>query len=183
MSNRNSWLSLEFDNQARGLLHQCALQFGQYNVGVMDFAGLHMTSVFLGKGLQGKQVQALQQLNAELQSAANALPDVTLAFDRYEYFPLDAAPKKRKLLVAIFKRNMALQKWNAKVHHYLRRHGFCSYDEDEWLPHITLGRICGSNVPERDELQAFPKPPALSLTGLSTCGTQNKHISKAFHRQ
>ena len=71
-----------------------------------------MTSVFLGKSLQGKNKNILIKANNIINNYIKELNNfnIKLIFDRFDYLPFDK--KNKKLLVAIYKENINLKSWN-----------------------------------------------------------------------
>lgn len=159
-------------------MHENFQQFGEFDLKLVDQKLLHMTAAFLGKSLRGKRVALLKETNTFLHDSAEAMPaGVQLSFDRFDYLPLGA--KKKKLLVAIYKDHKKLNKWNVALRKELKDRALCTYD-DPLLPHITIGRVQGENVPTKHQLNKSRAPPALQVVGMYLCGQQNKHLDQVY---
>ena len=190
MPNKNSWLSFTINYNTLDNINDINhINFDKYDIDITNIKTLHMTCVFMGKALQGKQITLLQQVNSLIKTYKQQLNDIniTLKFDKYMYLPKDCQPNKRKLLVAVYKTNKKLNEWNLSFRKELIKLGFCNYD-DEFLAHITIGRIIHNknsieiNIPDNDKLNklGFIKYPDLILSNLQLDGIQNKYINKIY---
>ena len=147
------------------------------SINLMEKTGIHMTCIFIGRLFAGKQVAQLQEANQIILQYLEKLVelDITLKFDRFDYFPPNSS--KKKLLVALYKPNQQLKKWNLDFRMALSKLGMCSYTDDNFLAHITMGKIKKSlDEIELPNLTTLERYPDLKLTGLVLHGQPNKYI-------
>lgn len=176
----NTWLSFLFDVYQRIKMNTINKWLGKkFDISVMYFKRIHMTSVFMGKFLRGKQVSDLKKVNEIIAEENENLKEmnITLEFDRYEYLPLNCKPEKRKLLIALYKNNKKFNDWNVNLRKRLMEYDVCKYNSD-LMAHITIGRVYGSNLPK--DFSKIRKYPNIEIRGMYLCGEGNKHI-KCFN--
>jgi len=176
--NKNTWISFLFDQTYITKMNTINMTlFSNTSINLMNKTGIHMTCIFIGRLLAGKQVTQLQEANYIIQQYLEKLVNlgITLEFDRFDYFPPNS--NKKKLLVALYKPNKQLKKWNLDFRIALSKLGMCSYIDDSFLAHITMGKIkksLGDN--ELPNLETLEQYPDLKLTGLVLHGQPNKYI-------
>jgi 2'-5' RNA ligase len=174
---RNSWFSFTFGKNKHKQMDQINKTLYSYDLDIMSHNGIHMTSVFMGKSLQGKQVTVLQEANSFIKEHMKKLKQFNLKFDRFDYFPLDAPSKNRRLLVALYKPDTDVCEWNLELRKKLMEYGLCDYDKP-LLPHVTIGYVKGLHLP--DPLEMSKLYPDIIINGMHLCGGQHRYIDNAF---
>ena len=174
---RNSWFSFTFAKSKYDKMNVINRTLYTYDLDIMKDDGVHMTSVFMGKSLQGKQVTVLKAVNQFITEHMKKLKTLNLKFDKFDYFPQNAVPSKRRLLVALYEQDKHLLEWNLELRKKLIEFGLCDYDEP-LLPHITIGYVKGEKLPEPSDVRA--PYPDVTINGMYLCGQQNKHIDNVF---
>lgn len=126
MVNSNSYICIDIPNDIKEILHQYALRVKDINPNFkpMGKENIHMTFVFLGER-KYKEVLNIKQYLDQIKNI-----ELILKFDKVSLFP----PSKENLLIFQFKINeLSLRN---KILNFLQI-------EDEFLPHITLGKYVG----------------------------------------
>lgn len=126
MVNSNSYICIDIPNDIKEILHQYALRVKDINPNFkpMSKENIHMTFVFLGER-KYKEVLNIKQYLDQIKNI-----ELILKFDKISLFP----PSKENLLIFQFKINELLLR--NKILNFLQI-------EDEFLPHITLGKYVG----------------------------------------
>ena len=173
MPNKNNWLSFTITNDNRDTINNINMMIKDTitDLDIIDHNLIHMTCVFFGKLLQGKTKKVLTQANNVIIEYIEKLKemDITLFFERYDYLPFNKKPKK--LLVAIYKDDKKLKSWNLNLRKQLNKLGICGYITDDFMPHITIGKI--KNVHNTSN---FEKYPNININDLYLDGIKNKYI-------
>lgn len=175
MPNKNNWLSFVLSKKNRDLIYEINKQINNRfeSVDVMDYNLIHMTSVFLGKSLQGKNKNILIKANNIIKDYIKELDNINiiLTFDRFDYLPFDK--KNKKLLVAIYKENIKLKSWNCCLRKELNKLGICNYINDNFIPHITIGKI--KQIYPLKELIKYSYPN-IHINNMYLDGIKNKYL-------
>lgn len=126
MVNSNSYICIDIPNDIKEILHQYALRVKDINPNFkpMSKENIHMTFVFLGE----RKYKEVLNIKQYLDQIGNI--ELILKFDKISLFP----PSKENLLIFQFKINELLLR--NKILNFLQI-------EDEFLPHITLGKYVG----------------------------------------
>lgn len=178
---KNTWLSFIIDKNKLDEINEINNEFNQFDINVMTPSWIHMTVVFMGKALRGKTVGELKGINYIIESAVEKLSELgnlKLEFDRYDYLPFNS--NKKKLILAIYKKNKKLDEWVVDLKNTLTQMGVCP-SENSFMPHITIGRVKGAYLPDKDYLKTVEVFPDLTVRGLYVCGDQNKYITNSFN--
>lgn len=176
-TNRNMWLSFTFDKDHMNTMNNINNNLYNYDIDVIDINMLHMTCVFIGKALQGKDKQTITLVNNTIKRYTSTLKDMKkkIKFDRFDYLPFNSS--KKKLLVAIYKHDKDINDQNVMLRKELMKLCVCAYDDDILL-HITMGRIKSlDNLPDLKKIEKYPD---IDIRGIHTCGTPHKFIDKMF---
>ena len=175
MPNKNNWLSFVLSKKNRDLIYEINKQINNRfeSLDVMDYNLIHMTSVFLGKLLQGKNKNILIKANNIINNYIKELNNfnIKLIFDRFDYLPFDK--KNKKLLVAIYKENINLKSWNCRLRKELNKLGICNYINDNFIPHITIGKI--KQIYPLKELIKYSYPN-IHINNMYLDGIKNKYL-------
>jgi len=178
---RNTWLSFIIGKKKSHEINEINREFDKFDINVMKPSWIHMTVVFMGKALRGKTVGELKGINYIIKSAVKELSemkDLNLEFDRYDYLPFKS--DKKKLLLAMYKKNEKLDKWVVGLKNTLTQMGVCP-SESSFMPHITIGRVKGNFLPDKEYLKTIKPFPDLSVKGLYVCGDENKYLYNFFN--
>ena len=173
----NSWLSFTFTSNEFTKMNIVNRTLQEHDLDIMKSNGIHMTSVFIGKSFQGKQVTVLKAANQFIKEHTKKLKTLKLKFDKFDYFPQNAEPNKRRLMVALYEQDKHLLEWNLELRKKLIEFGLCDYDKP-LLPHVTIGYVKGKNLPKLSDVKT--KYPDVNIKGMYLCGQQNKHIDTVF---
>jgi 2'-5' RNA ligase len=162
MPNRNAYLAVGFDDDARGALAElqeslvasvAAMADGGVSFEQMALRDLHMTFFFAGEGLRGLSGEQVQRWHRSAVDAigrqyvgATGIRELRMTPSGLDLFP----PEKRNLIVARFDVSESLRALQADVTSASTGLGLaCSGSvrqqlagsEHEWAPHVTLGKI------------------------------------------
>ena len=171
MSNKNSWLSFKLSKNNKKLIKNINMNID--DIDKINDNLIHMTCVFMGRLLQGKQVRLLVKINEIIAIYIEKLKmmNITLEFDRYDYLPFNK-PKK-KLLIAVYKDNKELSLWNQNLRIELNKWGVCNYTDNNFMPHITIGKLINGGLPNIKNIKEYPN---IILDELYLDGLINKYI-------
>ena len=94
MSNKNSWLSFKLSKNNKKLIKNINMNID--DIDKINDNLIHMTCVFMGRLLQGKQVRLLVKINEIIAIYIEKLKmmNITLEFDKYDYLPFNKQKKK-----------------------------------------------------------------------------------------
>jgi 2'-5' RNA ligase len=179
MSNKNHWLSFELSKKNRTIINETNTKINNIfeSLDVMDYNLIHMTSVFLGKSLQGKNKNILIKANNIINNSIKELNNINviLTFDRFDYLPFDK--KYKKLLVAIYNENIKLKSWNCCLRKELNKLGICNYITDNFMPHITIGKV--KHIYPINELNKYSYPN-IHIKNMYLDGIRHKYILQSL---
>ena len=180
MVNRNNWFSFLFDNKHIDKMNKINKYFKKFHLHIMKKNWIHMTSVFMGERLMGKQKEDLNELNSIVKNNVQNMKNFNLimSFDRFDYLPFDG-PKKH--FVAIYKVNPQINTNNLSLKKAIYEKGFCG-DCNELLPHITIGKVKGDNLPSLDIINNANslKYPDVEIKGLYLCGNIHNLVKSNY---
>jgi len=177
---RNTWLSFIIGKKKSHKINEINREFDKFDINVMKPSWIHITVVFIGKALRGKTVGELKGINYIIKSAVEKLAqikDLKLEFDRYDYLPFKS--DKKKLILAMYKKNEKLHEWVVDLKNTLTQMGVCP-PESSFMPHITIGRVKGEYLPDSEFLKKAQSFPDLEVKGLYVCGDRNKYINNHY---
>ena len=173
MPNKNNWLSFVLKKEIRNTINEINNKIKNKikNLEIIDYNLIHITCVFFGKSLQGKTINILKSANKIIMEYIKKLKEmnITLIFDRFDYLPFNK--KEKKLLIAIYKNNNKLKSWNLNLRKELYKLGICNYITDDFMPHVTIGKV--KNI---HKSLKFEKYPNININDLYLDGIKNKYI-------
>jgi len=137
---------------------------------------LHMTFVFCGEALHKLPRADLVKLHGDLLevvSGADSMQTGQLEFKSFELFP----PDKQNLIIAHFEAPPTLQALRKALWNVCLKYGVAVKDDEDWMAHVTLGKIKATKAQVcRVTCAALPAPafPAGSLKplGLTLLGAR-----------
>lgn len=139
---------------------------------------LHATFVFHGELLQALTKPQLAQLHQELSDIVKEsdLEQCELPFKRFELFP----PGKQNLIIARFEAPKLLVKLRRSLWRCCLKHNASLKIDDEWLPHVTLGKLQASKAQLGGvtvaALEEFAPKLPIMVQGLTLLGTRPKQL-------
>lgn len=182
MSCNTAFLAVVLDDALKTALYEtaCAIAASPEELlGVEDVGfkpheedKLHMTFVFCDEALHKLPKADLSKLHGELQElATSTISDAHLTFKSLELFP----PEKMNLVIAHFDTPRLLQELRNAAWKVCLKYGVALKDDEEWMAHVTLGKLratkaqvgrvsCRSIVPPAFVLDSL-KPLGLTLLG------------------
>jgi len=149
MSCTTAFLAVALDDELRAVLHHvaCAIEaspeqsLGVEGVGFLPHAEdkLHMTFVFCGEALKKLPKANVTALHGEIQAKTrrNSALEGHLEFKAFELFP----PEKMNLIIARFEAPPFLRELRQFTWAICLKYGVAMKDDEDWMPHITLGKI------------------------------------------
>lgn len=157
----NNWLSFTIPTNLR-----CELDKNVKNVNVpfkaIKYNDLHMTLIFFGKLMKNKSQYGL--IMSVLEAVESNTP-FKFKFKHYSYFPYE----KKNHIVAIYETNDECQQYVKTIKNKLRQIGIIDPYEN-FIPHITLGKLSGKLHNNNDILSHLTPLPDFEASTAYICG-------------
>ena len=168
---KNTWLSFSFDDDNREQIFNVNNALNKDNINAMGYCDSHMTAVFFGKRLMGLNKEILKQINhAICEIIQKYKVNITLKFEKFTLFP----PDKQNIVVALYKPDKVLTSIVRDIK--LKFPELCD-KTDEFIPHITIGKINNNKEMDIDSINHYPD---LVISGLESCGNKIKYIDTTY---
>lgn len=187
MTCSSSFLALNFDDGALTVLNSVAqaieaapqeLLGAKVGFEATVPAKLHSTFVFHAELLHAMSKTQLAQLHQELSEIVreSKVEQCELPFKRFEFFP----PRKQNLIIARFEAPKSLVKLRRQLWQCCLRHNASLKIDDEWLPHVTLGKLQASKAQLGNvsckALEPFAPKMPIMVNGLMLLGMRPKQL-------